>query len=100
VPLAVLEAAVPETVPVAVTVKGKGGAALVGVNTEVVSVMTLAPAPVTEEGLKLAVTPGGRFEAAKPTADENPFTGTTLTVYCALLPTLIGLWGACVIVIE
>src|SRR5205807_9640387 len=41
-------------------------------------------------GLKLAVTPAGRPDAAKLTELLNPFSGFTVMVVVALLPSLIG----------
>lgn len=75
-------------VPVMVTVDVPGAAVLLAVN-----VMVLVP--VVLEGLKEAVTPVGRPEAAKLTLPANPFCGITVIVLVPLVPcisvTLLGL---------
>ena len=51
-----------------------------------VKVSVLPAEPVTEEELKLAVTPVGRPETVRATALENPFTAVTVTLLVALVP--------------
>src|SRR5262249_41675948 len=51
-----------------------------GVVAEVDTVSVVDPEPVTEAGLKLAVTPDGSPLTLKLTASANPFDAVTLTV--------------------
>jgi len=72
---------VPE-VPVTVTVAAPVVAVLLAVSVNVLVLVVLA-------GLKLAVTPLGRPEAARLTEPVKPFTGVTVMVLVPLAPRLI-----------
>lgn len=47
---------------------------------------TMLPLPLTEEGLKLALTPAGRFAAEIDTVPVNPKSAATLTVAVGFCP--------------
>lgn len=68
-------------VPVIVTVAAPTVAVF-----EAVKVSVLPAEPVTEAGLKLAVTPAGRPLIVKATALSNPFTAVIVTPLVAVVP--------------
>ena len=77
VALAVVEPLVPVTVTVAVPTVAVA---------EAVNVRVLPAEPVTEVGLKAAVTPAGRPLALKVTVPLKPLKGETVTLLVAVVP--------------